>query len=543
MKKLINKYQVGGWFPIGYDDNVYRASYTLPEIKIQSNRPEWQNNLNDYDLARLKSGQINAETAKSIAQKRVSGTSGYMKDVNKLALLPNGAMLLAGGLSGALANPYLLGAIGLGSAAQNIEDKNYKEAVLDVGLTFLGPELRLLNKGIEATRFGKSARIAAELSKAIKSSKPDFTDYTLQNFINNFNPNKYLEITPIKSNYTIPTVDEITHPGMQFIRALSDVPRVNDAGFVELVPEDNMLANFATDMRAASHHHYKNLYEMPSLIFVDESRLKGATPLSIEPSDTFFRAFELKNKLKPEDVTFWSFDEATNAKAKQLGFNVKETPQELIQAHNEHLNTIKPSRFSLKRTEKEKGDYILGNKVDKLRRNFEQTLYRRPTLEDYKRLESKTNLQSGVVQSDISKLENVIKEYKDTQGNISKIEGLYKKYGDNPIVTLNDGTTFGHDDLVTLSFGDENTISDRLAEMINANVDSRYTNIYYDKASPIEAKLMKSIGMGQHPKLINGRVKGAKGVGNMSLEEFNEALNNLRKRLGAKPLAKGGKLI
>jgi hypothetical protein len=173
MKKLINKYQVGGWFPIGYDNNIYRPTYgtMLPEVRVVAERPSWQRNLTDYDLARLRSGQINTETAKSIAEKRATGTSGFMKDVNKLSWIPNGAMILAGGLSGALANPYLWGALGLGSAAQNIEDKNYREAALDIGLTFLGPELQLLNKGVEATRIGKSARIASELNKVVKSTR------------------------------------------------------------------------------------------------------------------------------------------------------------------------------------------------------------------------------------------------------------------------------------------------------------------------------------------------------------------------------------
>lgn len=36
MKKLINKYQIGGWFPIGYDNNIYQPTYgtMLPEVKV-----------------------------------------------------------------------------------------------------------------------------------------------------------------------------------------------------------------------------------------------------------------------------------------------------------------------------------------------------------------------------------------------------------------------------------------------------------------------------------------------------------------------------
>ena len=180
MKKHYNSFAEGGSpddppesflsVPLGYDNTVYRPTYgtMLPEVRVTAERPSWQRNLTDYDLVRLRSGQINTEAAKSIAQYRATGTSGYMKDVNKLSWIPNGAMAIAGGLSGALANPYLWGALGLSSAAQNIDDKNYGEAALDIGLTFLGPELRLLNKGVEATRFGKIARIASELNKAIK---------------------------------------------------------------------------------------------------------------------------------------------------------------------------------------------------------------------------------------------------------------------------------------------------------------------------------------------------------------------------------------
>ena len=36
MKKLISKYQIGGWFPIGYDNNIYRPTYgiMLPEVRV-----------------------------------------------------------------------------------------------------------------------------------------------------------------------------------------------------------------------------------------------------------------------------------------------------------------------------------------------------------------------------------------------------------------------------------------------------------------------------------------------------------------------------
>lgn len=91
MTKLINKFQEGG--------TTYKASYSLPEIKVTDKQPEWFKYLNDYDKSRLKSGQITTETAKSIAQKRATGISQYMQDVNKLSWIPNGAMAVAGGMA------------------------------------------------------------------------------------------------------------------------------------------------------------------------------------------------------------------------------------------------------------------------------------------------------------------------------------------------------------------------------------------------------------------------------------------------------------
>lgn len=49
MKKLIKKHQVGGWFPIGYDNNIYRPTYgtMLPEVKVTAKGDSRKVN-NDY---------------------------------------------------------------------------------------------------------------------------------------------------------------------------------------------------------------------------------------------------------------------------------------------------------------------------------------------------------------------------------------------------------------------------------------------------------------------------------------------------------------
>lgn len=131
------------------DDELYASSSVykpLPDINIIADKPAWQQGLTNYDWARARQyysnpdGTINSRGLmflKDVASKRRTGTSDFMRDVNKLAAIPNAAMLAAGSFSGAFSNPYLWSVAGLASAAQNVEDKNYKAAARDAALTLL----------------------------------------------------------------------------------------------------------------------------------------------------------------------------------------------------------------------------------------------------------------------------------------------------------------------------------------------------------------------------------------------------------------------
>lgn len=153
MTKLVKKFQGGGTA-----DETYRASYSLPEIKVIDKQPEWFKYLNDYDKARLKSGQINTETAKSIAQERATGTSQYMQDVNKLSWIPNGAMAVAGGMS-LIGNPVAADVLGNAVLATDIVEaadrKGIKQAIKEnapdlllATIPFAGFSKKLVKKGI-----------------------------------------------------------------------------------------------------------------------------------------------------------------------------------------------------------------------------------------------------------------------------------------------------------------------------------------------------------------------------------------------------------
>lgn len=167
MTKLIKKFQEGG--------TTYRASYSLPETKITDKQPEWFKYLNDYDKARLKSGQINIETAKSIAQKRATGTSQYMQDVNKLSWIPNGAMAVAGGMS-LIGNPVAANVLGNATLVTDIVEaadrKGVKQAIKENAPYLVTAGLFTpVSNGFEIIKGGlKGARDARAAIKGVKET-------------------------------------------------------------------------------------------------------------------------------------------------------------------------------------------------------------------------------------------------------------------------------------------------------------------------------------------------------------------------------------
>ena len=172
---MIQKLQRGLSINPNYkENNLYKASYDLPEVKISSNRPSWQHNLNDYDLMRLKTNQINIETAKSIAQKRATGTSNFMRDINKLAWIPNSAAAVAGGLS-MIAAPstvnILTNVLGAESVIESLIDKDYKNAFKETVLNF--------------TPFHKTASLLPIVGKTFKNTLKGFNSSTLPSELKN----------------------------------------------------------------------------------------------------------------------------------------------------------------------------------------------------------------------------------------------------------------------------------------------------------------------------------------------------------------------
>ena len=193
--------------------------------------------------------------------------------------------------------------------------------------------------------------------------------------------------------------DKRKYGNIKFIRNLGVVPNIGKDGFVTLAPVNNVLVNFTTDLPFRRHPSYSKI-PGAHYIIVEANELSGYTPLSIEPMDTFF----INNlKLKPSQITFLSGDEQSLDIAKNLGFNIESSP-EIIKAfkiaqkdvdernlaksgiNNGGINLVKYLTFG---DSGKVSDYI--KVIDDY-----FTSKGRPDIYDYRKMESSTNLLSGV---------------------------------------------------------------------------------------------------------------------------------------------------
>lgn len=162
---------------------------------------------------------------------------------------------------------------------------------------------------------------------------------------------------------------------VQLIRRLSEVPDVDADGNAILVPENNLFANFTTDLPFRRHTRYTTQH--PYAIHFDATKVGDARPISTQPSDTFFLNGDIK--VRPSDVTFVSGDLAALKLAESRGFRV----QPLVELQPNIGGATKSSQ---------------SDAVDftKIFDNYFESM--RPTMGDYKALELKWGTKIPVEQ-------------------------------------------------------------------------------------------------------------------------------------------------
>lgn len=339
--------------------------------------------------------------------------------------------------------------------------------------------------------------------------------------IKSTNGSKYYSKLPIgylSKNFTPNNLANVANYGnLKFIRNLGVVPKINDKGFVEIVPNDNVLANFTSDMPFRTHSDYR-IRPGAHYVSINPSAFKGKTPLSIEPMDTIFMNEGLN--IKPSDVTFISGDTKALSEAKSLGYNI-DTNDELIKLFDEY--------------DKNKTSDIVGG-INLTKDGIQHSIYskdyeaaidryfrsKNPVSQfEYKGLENITGLKSGV--------EDIDKGYIDKQ-KVKDFFGARTKAEQDALLDRQGGIfKYGNGRSARWKY-----FLDELDTTGDTVVPSFYNKVFYDPTPYIESDIMSMIGGSGHPKYKN-------------IEEFNNIkkllYENYINKLNIKPMKRlgGGK--
>ena len=191
MKKLINKYQVGGWFPIGYNNNIYRPTYgtMLPEVKVVAKGDPRKVNNNYYKAH----SRVRAEL-----QNRVADRTDY-KGLNPVNILEY--------------TPVIGDALDAGNIINDTANRNYLSAGIGAG-TFLLPNIiekplkKLIKRGVR----GVTNALDGDLSSPF--SQKNTTELLKHMMWDTYlaNPTKSSTLSPVSSK----AVTEVDFPESSF---------------------------------------------------------------------------------------------------------------------------------------------------------------------------------------------------------------------------------------------------------------------------------------------------------------------------------------
>lgn len=262
---------------------------------------------------------------------------------------------------------------------------------------------------------------------------------------------------------------------IRFIRNIGGLPKTKNGGIV-LAPEDNIFANFTTDIPFRLHEKYSHMPGGEYLV-VPASAMRGKTPWSIEPMDTFFRASDI-GEVDPSLVTFISGDERLLNEASKLGLNTY-TNQHIIDIYKLILDDMsrRTGLLDKKGFGDTRSDLILPYRsaIDSI---FGEIIGR-PSVSDYRALELSTGLKSGV--SD------------DVNGNIFRFLLANAESRNIP-------TKEAHKVLFKYPNNTELSAFSFANNKNRYRIGIPYDKVFYDPVPTIESDLLKKIGGHGHQK-------------------------------------------
>lgn len=257
-----------------------------------------------------------------------------------------------------------------------------------------------------------------------------------------------------------------------------DIPNMFVDGKLKLGQDKNLLVNLTTDVPFRLHKSYSHL-PGGEYIFIRPEAFKGRRFLSLEPSDSFLLN-DADLLLEPQYVEILTGNKDIIPNLESMGFKVHTTP-ELQNLHNEvHTQRVTDPLAKIANWET-----ALWKQTQLHRQLVDEYISKnlgRPTLKQYKALEAKTGLKSGVV---------------NNEGQWDQYENLFSE---DYIKTLpiEEATVF------TFPNGREINVSEILPRGGQSNLDIRhripYKYVFYDPVSHVESNLMHEIGLLSKPK-------------------------------------------
>lgn len=188
----------------------------------------------------------------------------------------------------------------------------------------------------------------------------------------------------------------------ELIRKLDRFP-TSYGNTIELTSKNNSnkITNFTTDRPVISHTNIRSNWDHMDAYILDPKAVKDKTPISIEPSDTFYAGQQITSTPKQTTLVSGNIEKLKEAAEKGLGTLSSKTARMLYnQIDNEYLNILK--RYLLKDDSKLKQNRIKYKVDPDLKLKYANELQRlqstrgTPTIQDYIKLQKDTGLKAGV---------------------------------------------------------------------------------------------------------------------------------------------------